>query len=187
MSDNAGPMRTLAALAAISVGLAGCSAAEPQGPEAGPVVVTVVVPPSAPPGSAAPTRAVSARTSPSLTESSVTNLRAMVTEPCDTSAPGIQKLELDLDNDGVPEIVERREGGRAICRRIDYTKDGRPDETRFFDPDGNVRRLERDTDGDGVVDQIIMRAGAPPACTLMVDSDRDGMADTVSRVDYPKP
>ena len=97
----------------------------------------------------------------------------------DTDGDGIgDHLDLDSDNDGISDLVE---SGDAAGIALDTSGDGTLDLTEGVDSDGdglfdvfedgnlaaNVGTIPVDTDGDGLSD------------TLDLDSDNDGIADAV--------
>lgn len=63
---------------------------------------------------------------------------------------------VDLNGDGVPEIVRVRSAGVEMCRAVDLNFDGKVDRTAFFEPSGALRRTQSDFDRDGVVDEIVL-------------------------------
>lgn len=75
-----------------------------------------------------------------------------VREQCDPS--GHRVVQTDVNNDGVPDMMQVYDGEREICRAVDLNFDGRKDVFTYFGPDGHPVRREDDFDWDGRIDQI---------------------------------
>ncbi|HRI66682.1 MAG TPA: hypothetical protein PK156_20695 [Polyangium sp.] len=78
-------------------------------------------------------------------------------EPCDGSAAGNERI--DVDGDGWPNIIKVMKGGREICRILDLNLDRAIDAYVYYDESGFERRREFDFDRDGRVDEIITLHG----------------------------
>lgn len=62
----------------------------------------------------------------------------------------------DINGDGKPDRMTVTDGGRPICRGLDFNFDGLVDVWIYLDGSGNVRRIESDYDRDGRVDEIAL-------------------------------
>lgn len=82
---------------------------------------------------------------------------AIELEPCAVDGDGV--LALDADLDGHPEVRRKMAGDREECRVADLNADGKVDRTTFYEPNGQVRRIESDFDRDGRVDEIALFSG----------------------------
>jgi hypothetical protein len=78
-------------------------------------------------------------------------------EPCDGAAAGNERI--DVNGDGIPNIVKVMKGGRETCRILDLNLDGAIDAYVYYDDGGLERRREFDFDRDGRVDEIITLTG----------------------------
>lgn len=66
----------------------------------------------------------------------------------------------DINGDGRPDRTTVSDGGRVICRGLDFNFDGVVDAWVYLDERGQVRRRESDYDRDGRIDEIaIFQAG----------------------------
>ncbi len=87
--------------------------------------------------------------------------------------------EVDLDHDGMVDIVTTYIGGNPIKQELDTNSDGLIDRVRFLD--GDVpQRVEGDTDGDGRIDYWEYYDGGK-LLRIGMDTDGDGKAETWSR------
>jgi hypothetical protein len=77
---------------------------------------------------------------------------ARVRQQCNPE--GRRVREVDVNNDGEPDIRHVYEGDREVCIQFDMNFDGLVDVTRFFGPDGSIVQEEHDFDFDGRIDQI---------------------------------
>lgn len=73
-------------------------------------------------------------------------------EPCDKSSAAAEKI--DVNGDGVPDIIHVKKGGREVCRVVDLNLDGAIDAFIYYDEQGAERRRESDFDRDGRADEI---------------------------------
>jgi hypothetical protein len=78
-------------------------------------------------------------------------------EPCEVTGPDAEGL--DANGDGAPDVVIVRQGGREVCRAMDFNFDGRIDAWVYLDAQGRVRRRENDYDRDGRIDEILLYSG----------------------------
>lgn len=113
--------------------------------------------------------------------------------PKDADGDGIPNhLDLDADDDGIPDVVESGASGTDsdsdgiddsfdvdITGGVDSDNDGIDDtaSTRDSDSDGVPDRLDLDSDNDGTPD--VQEAGLP-------DDDDDGLADDGTRTHTPR-
>lgn len=89
----------------------------------------------------------------------------IVHEECPVDDSGV--LAEDVNGDGRPDRRTVSEGGRVVCRGLDFNFDGVVDAWVYFDAAGKVRRRESDYDRDGRVDEVaIYRDG------VLVERDR---------------
>ena len=87
--------------------------------------------------------------------------------------------EVDLDYDGVIDIVSTYASGKVVKQELDTNSDAQIDRVRFLE-DGLPSRLEADTDGDGKVDYWeYYEAGK--LIRVGMDTDGDGRADNWNR------
>lgn len=70
------------------------------------------------------------------------------------SEGGHKVEQVDVNNDGRPDIKRVYDGGHEICRISDLNRDGKPDMFEYYDAAGNLRRREADYDDNGVVNSI---------------------------------
>jgi hypothetical protein len=103
---------------------------------------------------------VAACTSPDATQ---TKVKAPTTgerdtdikhEPCDKGSSSAQKV--DVNGDGLPDIVHVMKGGREVCRVVDLNLDGADDAFIYYDAQGREIRRESDFDRDGRADEIAL-------------------------------
>lgn len=73
-------------------------------------------------------------------------------EPCDLDASGAKSF--DADGDGRPELVQVMDGGRELCRAVDFNRDGVIDVFVYFDERGQQRRRESGFDRDTLPDEV---------------------------------
>jgi hypothetical protein len=78
-------------------------------------------------------------------------------EPCDVDSQ--QRVVVDVDNDGRPDLVRVFEQGREVCRAIDINMDGVVDVYVYYDAQGQTRRRESGFDRDSRPDEIQIYAG----------------------------
>lgn len=62
----------------------------------------------------------------------------------------------DINGDGRPDRTTLSEGGRVLCRALDFNFDGLIDAWTYLDERGQVRRRESDYDRDGRIDEIAL-------------------------------
>jgi hypothetical protein len=77
---------------------------------------------------------------------------AIVHEPCDLTASGAKTF--DADGDGRPELIQVFEGGREVCRAVDFNLDGIIDVFVYFDERGQERRRESGFSRDALPNEI---------------------------------
>lgn len=66
----------------------------------------------------------------------------------------------DINADGKPDRMTVHDGGKPVCRGLDFNFDGVVDVWVYLDGSGNLRRRESDYDRDGRIDEIALyRAG----------------------------
>jgi hypothetical protein len=94
----------------------------------------------------------------------------------DCSAGNPQNV--DVNNDGKPDITHRVKGDRRVCSVMDLNFDGRTDLFRFYEDSGKAVALEQhDYDFDGHVDdQAFFKSGKVVRKEL--DTNFDGLIDT---------
>lgn len=85
---------------------------------------------------------------------------------------------VDVNNDGKPDITHRVKGARRLCSVMDLNFDGRTDLFRFYEDNGKLVALEQhDYDFDGRVDdQAFFKSGKIVRKEL--DTNFDGLIDT---------
>ena len=105
------------------------------------------------------------------------DLDGMVDQTSFYDASGvIRRREVDLDGNGVPNMVEHYKAGKLVLREIDGANLGRFDMWDAYDPSTGQRTTrERDTNGDGRIDQYWTFAGA--RITVRFDRNEDGIPD----------
>jgi len=109
---------------------------------------------------------------------------------CDSDGDGIaNQIDLDSDNDGIPDIVEA--GG------VDSNNDGRADSNTDTDSDGYLDLYDTDnggselsdvdSDGDGLLDRLDLDSDADGISDLIeaggADSNGDGILDDLNDAD----
>ncbi|WP_438020879.1 hypothetical protein WMF18_18235 [Sorangium sp. So ce315] len=77
---------------------------------------------------------------------------AIVHEPCDKDSASAEKV--DVNGDGIPDIIHVKQDGREVCRVVDLNLDGAIDAFIYYDATGAERRRESDFDRDGRADEI---------------------------------
>ncbi|WP_437786306.1 hypothetical protein [Sorangium sp. So ce1097] len=77
---------------------------------------------------------------------------AIVHEPCDKDSASAEKV--DVNGDGIPDIIHLKQDGREVCRVVDLNLDGAIDAFIYYDTTGAERRRESDFDRDGRADEI---------------------------------
>lgn len=94
----------------------------------------------------------------------------------DCSGGSIQQV--DVNNDGRPDITHHVSGGKRTCSQVDLNFDGKLDLTRFYADDGQSSTFEQhDFDFDGRLDQqAFFKSGKIERREL--DSNFDGLIDT---------
>lgn len=85
---------------------------------------------------------------------------------------------VDVNNDGKPDITHRVKGDRRVCSVMDLNFDGRTDLLRFYEESGKQIALEQhDYDFDGRIDdQAFFKSGKVARKEL--DTNFDGLIDT---------
>lgn len=73
-------------------------------------------------------------------------------EACNEGGHKVEQI--DVNNDGKPDIKRVYDGTREICRISDLNRDGKPDMFEYYDQTGQLRRREADYDDNGVVNAI---------------------------------
>lgn len=73
-------------------------------------------------------------------------------EDCKKDAPTARKV--DVNGDGLPDIIHVMESGREVCRVVDLNLDGAIDAFIYYDAQSRERRRESDFDRDGRADEI---------------------------------
>lgn len=73
-------------------------------------------------------------------------------ESCSESGHKVEQV--DVNNDGRPDIKRVYDGTHEVCRISDLNRDGKPDMFEYYDAAGNLRRREADYDDNGVVNSI---------------------------------
>jgi hypothetical protein len=82
----------------------------------------------------------------------------IVHEACPLDDGGV--VAEDVNGDGRPDRTTVSEGGRVVCRGLDFNFDGVIDAWVYLDAGGKLRRRESDYDRDGRVDEVALyRAG----------------------------
>jgi hypothetical protein len=91
---------------------------------------------------------------------------------------GGTELNVDVNNDGKPDITHHTSGDKHLCSVMDLNFDGRTDLLRFYADDGVSLKVEQhDYDFDGHIDdQVFYKAGAVTHKEL--DTNFDGLIDT---------
>jgi hypothetical protein len=91
---------------------------------------------------------------------------------------GGSSQNVDVNNDGKPDITHRVRGDRRLCSVMDLNFDGRTDLLRFYEDNGKAVALEQhDYDFDGRVDdQAFFKSGKVARKEL--DTNFDGLIDT---------
>jgi hypothetical protein len=91
---------------------------------------------------------------------------------------GGSEQNVDVNNDGKPDITHRMSGSKRLCSVMDLNFDGRTDLLRFYADDGVAMKVEQhDYDFDGHIDdQVFYKAGAVSHKEL--DTNFDGLIDT---------
>lgn len=85
---------------------------------------------------------------------------------------------VDVNNDGKPDITHRVDGKKRLCSVMDLNFDGRTDLLRFYEKDGNTVALEQhDYDFDGRIDDQIFSKGGK-VTHKELDTNFDGLIDT---------
>lgn len=88
----------------------------------------------------------------------------------------VRRREVDLDGNGVPNLIETYKGGKLTLRELDGSSLGKLDMWDAFDPaTGQRTSRERDTNGDGRIDQYWTFVG--PRITVRFDRNDDGVPD----------
>lgn len=91
----------------------------------------------------------------------------------------LRRRETDLDNNGVPNMVDHFEQGKLVIREIDAANQGKIDTWEVYDPQTGKRiRRERDQNGDGRIDQWWTYDG--DKVTISADKNEDGQPDPES-------
>jgi len=96
----------------------------------------------------------------------------------------IKRDDLDLDYDGVIDIISYYAAGKVVKQELDTNSNGVVDRVRFLE-DGVPSRVEGDTDGDGQVDYWEYY-DAGKLIRVGMDTDGDGRANAWNR-DEPEP
>ncbi|MCI0454162.1 MAG: 6-bladed beta-propeller [Candidatus Dadabacteria bacterium] len=109
----------------------------------------------------------------------------------DTDRDGLKgSFDLDSDNDGIPDSLERRLGlseVEALAETSQILEDGILDDP---DGDGIPNELDLDSDGDGIPDVIEARGQDEDGDGLIddfTDEDQDGLADRLMDAPLPVP
>jgi hypothetical protein len=91
---------------------------------------------------------------------------------------GGSEQNVDVNNDGKPDITHHTSGDKRLCSVMDLNFDGRTDLLRFYADDGVALKVEQhDYDFDGHIDdQVFFKAGAVTHKEL--DTNFDGLIDT---------
>jgi hypothetical protein len=91
---------------------------------------------------------------------------------------GGSEQNVDVNNDGKPDITHRVSGDKRLCSVMDLNFDGRTDLLRFYADDGVALKVEQhDYDFDGQIDdQVFFKGGAVTHKEL--DTNFDGLIDT---------
>jgi len=91
---------------------------------------------------------------------------------------GGRKVEqVDVNNDGKPDIKRVYDGAHEVCRVSDLNRDGKPDMFEYYDTAGNLRRREADYDDNGIVNAIQIFEGGKLVRTEL-DATNQGRIDT---------
>jgi hypothetical protein len=96
-------------------------------------------------------------------------------QPCVEAGGEIENV--DVNNDGRPDVRTVRRGGRLFCRETDANFDGRVDIVRFFDEQGRPLRVEDDYDFDGRIDVVATYENGDIVSDVL-DTNFDGLIDT---------
>jgi hypothetical protein len=91
----------------------------------------------------------------------------------------IKRDELDLDYDGVIDIISLYAEGRVVKQELDTNSNGVVDRVRFME-NGVPARVEGDTDSNGQIDYWEYYEGGK-LIRVGMDTDGDGRADTWNR------
>jgi hypothetical protein len=78
--------------------------------------------------------------------------QAIEHEACEESGHRVE--DVDVNNDGKPDIRRVFDGQHEVCRISDINRDGKPDMFEYYDKNGFLRRREADYDDNGVVNAI---------------------------------
>jgi hypothetical protein len=98
----------------------------------------------------------------------------------------IKRDELDLDYDGLIDIISLYASGKVVKQELDTNSDRRVDRVRVL-ADNLPTRVEGDTNADGKVDYWEFYDGGR-LIRVGMDVDKDGRADVWNRDDAePKP
>jgi len=97
----------------------------------------------------------------------------------------IKRDDLDLDYDGVIDIISYYAAGKVVKQELDTNSNGVVDRVRFLD-EGIPTRVEGDTDGNGQVDYWEYY-DAGKLIRVGMDTDGDGRADTWNRDEAEPP
>jgi hypothetical protein len=97
----------------------------------------------------------------------------------------IKRDEIDLDYDGVIDIISYYANGKVVKQELDTNSNGVVDRVRFLE-DGVPTRVEGDTNGDGKVDYWEYY-DAGKLIRVGMDTDGDGRADTWNRDEATPP
>lgn len=96
-------------------------------------------------------------------------------EACDEGGHKVEQI--DVNNDGKPDIRRVYDGTREICRISDLNRDGKPDMFEYYDATGQLRRREADYDDNGVVNAIEHYEGGK-LVRRELDTTNQGRIDT---------
>jgi hypothetical protein len=86
---------------------------------------------------------------------------------------------VDRNDDGRPDLWVYSEAGRPVREVRDEDHDGRVDQIRSYDADGEMSRVEEDLDRDGHLEALTLYEGGEPV-RRRVDTDGDGQPDAWS-------
>lgn len=96
-------------------------------------------------------------------------------ESCSESGHKVEQV--DVNNDGRPDIKRVYDGTHEVCRISDLNRDGKPDMFEYYDAAGNLRRREADYDDNGVVNAIEIYENGKLA-RAELDATSQGRIDT---------